>query len=182
MRKLLYSFVFASILVLVGSAALASPDEPGTGGTVSDGDYQVWLPVVERGITDDPRYSLCPFVIRPDPANPPSGAIVRHGESITFGLTAERIEPSEHYAVHGLLEARIQLYSECDLGEKPLYWSGIEIYSAIGGYFSVSQVVPTSILVGHYCWLYQPVCSVAKGDAGGVPTNLISITVTESGR
>ncbi len=45
MRKLLYAFVFASILVLAGSAGFASFDEPGGGGTVPE--HQVWLPVVK---------------------------------------------------------------------------------------------------------------------------------------
>ncbi len=47
MRKLLYAFVFASILMLARFTSFASFDEPGDGGTVPA--YQVWLPVVERG-------------------------------------------------------------------------------------------------------------------------------------
>lgn len=47
MRKLLYSLTFAFVLLLAGSAGLASFDQPSGGGTVPDGDYQVWLPVVE---------------------------------------------------------------------------------------------------------------------------------------
>ncbi|MBX3053431.1 MAG: hypothetical protein KF753_18290 [Caldilineaceae bacterium] len=46
MKKLLYAFVLASVLVLAGSAVLAGLDEPNTGGTVPDGEYALWLPVV----------------------------------------------------------------------------------------------------------------------------------------
>ncbi len=44
MRKLLYAFVFASILLLAGFTSFASENEPGGGGTVPE--HQVWLPVV----------------------------------------------------------------------------------------------------------------------------------------
>jgi len=50
MRKILYSFVFASILLLAGFTSFAGFDEPGDGGTVPT--YEVWLPVVERNVPE----------------------------------------------------------------------------------------------------------------------------------
>ena len=44
MRKLLYAFVFASILLLAGFTSFASENEPNDGGTLPE--YAVWLPVV----------------------------------------------------------------------------------------------------------------------------------------
>ncbi len=85
MRKLLYAFVFASILVLAGFTSFASPNEPGGGGTVPE--YAVWLPVVERGLTWHEEYYQCPYLAHP--ILPSDHAIVSSGEPLTVTFSYE---------------------------------------------------------------------------------------------
>ena len=60
MRKLLYAFVFAVILVLAGFTSFASENEPSGGGTVPDEGYTLWLPVVALPL--EARYPNCPIL------------------------------------------------------------------------------------------------------------------------
>lgn len=82
MRNLLYAFVFASILVLAGFTSFASENEPDGGGTVPDGGYRVWLPVVGKSAPWWTRYIFhtpCPY---PELMNPPILQVGANGEYI----------------------------------------------------------------------------------------------------
>ena len=59
MRRLLYSLVFVSVLLLAGFAGVRAGDVPGD--TVPDGDYQMWLPVVDNNYIWSNEYSMCPW-------------------------------------------------------------------------------------------------------------------------
>lgn len=87
MRNLLCSLTFAFVLLLAGSASLATFDEPGTGGTVPAGEHQVWLPVVGRGLTWHEEYYQCPYLAHP--ISPPDHAIVSGGEPLTITFSYE---------------------------------------------------------------------------------------------
>jgi len=59
MRRLLYSLVVVSVLLLAGFAGVRAGDVPGD--TVPDGDYQMWLPVVDNNYIWSNEYSMCPW-------------------------------------------------------------------------------------------------------------------------
>ena len=77
MRRLVYALTFAFVLVLAGSAVLAEPAVPDGGGTVPDGDYQVWLPVV-GGYGGDP---YCQVIVEFE--TPADGAVIT-GNTVDF--------------------------------------------------------------------------------------------------
>jgi hypothetical protein len=85
MRRLLYSLIFVTVLLLAGYAALASPNEPSGGGTVPANT--LWLPVVGRGLTWQEEYYQCPYLAHP--ILPSDHAIVSGGEPLTFTFSYE---------------------------------------------------------------------------------------------
>lgn len=87
MRRLVYALTFAFVLVLAGSTVLADPAEPSGGGTVPDGEHQVWLPVVRHdsrcGVFVGEYYAWKAY---PGPYEPPGSP--SYGHNIRYGTTA----------------------------------------------------------------------------------------------
>lgn len=86
MRKLLYAFVFASILVLAGFTSFARPNEPGDGGTLPDEGYQVWLPMVGKEL---PWYEVYECSYLAHPILPSDGAVVSVNEPLMITFSYE---------------------------------------------------------------------------------------------
>ena len=77
MKKRLLLTVFMVILLLTSLGAVFAVETPGGGGTVPDGGYQVWLPVVKY-FRLDPYYPY--YAVALEPVN---GAIL-YGNTVTF--------------------------------------------------------------------------------------------------
>ncbi len=101
MRKLLYSFVLTSILLLASFTSFASFDEPGGGGTVPE--YSLWLPVVRMaapcGVTEG-TYEL--YTDRYPPPGPYKHAISYIAPDDN-GFHAERILVASDYLFESIL-------------------------------------------------------------------------------
>ncbi len=85
MRRLLYSLTFTFVLLLVGSASLASPNVPGGGGTVPA--YQVWLPVVEM--------ASCPYKVGQMWYTPRPSGSYPYPEAHYFGFNMPDVDIAE---------------------------------------------------------------------------------------
>jgi len=112
MRKLLYAFVFASILVLAGFTSFASENEPGDGGTVPEEGYTLWLPVVR---------STSSCVVEMEISSPAEGTVFQWGESIPGQFRWKRLDDGG-----GTVTVVVNLLSSDDTYVSILaYWGGV---------------------------------------------------------
>jgi len=133
MRKLLYAFVFASILLLAGSSGLASFDEPGDGGTLPE--YQVWLPVVKIS-------PPCEFDL--EISSPPEGATYQWGDTIPTHYSWQRVDvdSARSYVVFILRDPKgktwmLSYWNTGRSGEHSEDLSGIFNYTKVGGQYTI---------------------------------------------
>lgn len=99
MKKRLLLTVFVAVLLLAGLTAVFAVEIPGGGGAVSDGEYQVWLPVVGNTPPWWVRYIFhtpCPY---PELVNPHVLEVGANGEYIVAA---------------GNTPVEFQVASECD--------------------------------------------------------------------
>jgi hypothetical protein len=141
MRKLLYAFVFASILVLSGFTSFASENEPGDGGTVPT--YEVWLPVVELPPLEV-RYPGCPIL--PVTIHPADGEDV--SGIIEFVWDKVDARPSnDSIVVFAIRVARDQGFNE------------VILEGWLNHYFSMNTAEHEN---GVYFWKVRAVCYSSK--------------------